>query len=71
MLPASFSALASGESSRELTTMGWQVRPRVLAMNAVLVPLPAPGCAAEQDDLLGEAEFLGPPLPPGRCQTPD
>jgi hypothetical protein len=43
MLPASFSFWASGDLSSELITMGWQVRPRTLAMKAVLVPLPAPG----------------------------
>jgi hypothetical protein len=39
-------------------TIGGQVRPRALVMNAVLVPLPAPGRTAEQDDLLGEAQFF-------------
>src|SRR4051812_5677873 len=43
MLPASLIFFISGVSSSELITIGAQVRPRVLAMKGVLVPLPAPG----------------------------
>ena len=39
-------------------TMGAHVRPRALVMNAVLVPLPAPGRAAEKNDFLWESQIL-------------
>ena len=69
MLPASFSAFASGESSSALMTIGAQVRPRVLAMNAVLVPLPAPGAPPRRMISLGKRRFSRPKSASRSCQT--
>ena len=60
MWPASLSALASGESSSALMTIGPHVRLRALAMNAVLVPLPAPGAPPSRMISFGKRRFSRP-----------
>src|ERR1035437_2325944 len=69
MLPASFSRLASGESSRALMTIGAQVRPRVWVMNSVCVPLPAPGAPPSRMISLGKRRFSRPKSASMSCQT--
>jgi hypothetical protein len=69
MLPASLIRRASGESSSALITMGPQVRPRVLAMKRVLVPLPAPGAPPRRMISLGKRRRSSPTSRSSACQT--
>ncbi len=69
MLPASFRRRASGVSRRELMTMGPQVRPRVLAMKRVFVPLPAPGAPPSRMISLGKRSRSSPNSVSNFCQT--
>jgi len=50
-------------------TTGGQVRPRALAMKAVLVPLPAPGAPPRRMISFGKRRFSRPTSASRACQT--
>src|SRR6266436_4300474 len=69
MLPTSLRALASGESSIALTTIGGYVRLRVFMMNAALAPLPEPGAPPRRMISFGKRRLSRPNSASRSCQT--
>src|SRR5262245_35191610 len=68
-LPAFLMATASGLLSRPLMTMGEAVMSRVLAMNGVFVPLPAPGAPPSQMNSRGNRRLSRPYFSSKSSQT--